>query len=152
MKPILFLAAAAMALCFMTPTSQAQSSHLRLRFYVPFSFSVSNQTFSAGEYEFTQQTHFVFEVYDLKDHASAFETVQPAQLRTEGNGRVRLVFHRYDNQYFLTAVSDGSWESTYDFKTSTEEKLLAHANPRKPVMIVSIDPGGAVLVASRSQT
>jgi len=151
MKPILFLAAAAMALCFMTPTSQAQSSHLRLRFYVPFSFSVSNQTFSAGEYEFTQQTHFVFEVYDLKDHASAFETVQPAQLRTEGNGRVRLVFHRYDNQYFLTAVSDGSWESTYDFKTSTEEKLLARANPRKPVMIVSIDPGGAVLVASRSQ-
>jgi hypothetical protein len=118
---------------------------------VPFSFSVSNQTFSAGEYEFTQQTHFVFEVYDLKDHASAFETVQPAQLRTEGNGRVRLVFHRYDNQYFLTAVSDGSWESTYDFKTSTEEKLLARANPRKPVMIVSIDPGGAVLVASRSQ-
>jgi len=151
MKPILFLAAAAMALCFMTPTSQAQSSHLRLRFYVPFSFSVSNQTFSAGEYEFTQQTHFVFEVYNLKDHASAFEAVQPAQLRTEGNGRVRLVFHRYDNQYFLTAVSDGSWESTYDFKTSTEEKLLARANPRKPVMIVSIDPGGAVLVASRSQ-
>jgi hypothetical protein len=151
MKPILSVAAAAVALCFMTPTSQAQSSHLRLRFYVPFSFSVSNQTFSAGEYEFTQQTHFVFEVYDLKDHASAFETVQPAQLRTEGNGRVRLVFHRYDNQYFLTAVSDGSWESTYDFKTSTEEKLLARANPRKPVMIVSIDPGGAVLVASRSQ-
>jgi hypothetical protein len=151
MKPILSLAAAAMALSFMTPTSQAQSSHLRLRFYVPFSFSVSNQTFSAGEYEFTQQYHSVFEVYNLKDHASAFETVQPAQSRKEGNGRVRLVFHRYDNQCFLTAVSDGSWESTYDFKTSTEEKLLAQANPRKPVMIVSIDPGGAVFVASRGQ-
>jgi hypothetical protein len=151
MKPILSLAAAAMALCFMTPTSQAQSSHLRLQFYVPFSFSVSNQTFSAGEYEFTEQSHSVFEVYSLKDHASAFETVQPAQSRKEGNGRVRLVFHRYDNQYFLTAVSDGSWESTYDFKTSTHEKLLAQASPRKPVMTVSIDPGGAVLVASRSQ-
>ena len=151
MKPILSLAAAAMALCFMTPTSQAQSSHLRLQFYVPFSFSVSNQTFSAGEYEFTQQSHFVFEVSNLKDHASAFETVQPAQSRKEGNGRVRLVFHRYDNQYFLIAVSDGSWESTYDFKTSTEEKLLAQASPRKPAMIVSIDPGGAVLVASRGQ-
>jgi hypothetical protein len=93
----------------------------------------------------------VFEVYNLKDHASAFETVQPAQLRREGNGRVRLVFHRYDNQYFLTAVSNGSWECTYDFKTSTEEKLSAQANPRKPVMIVSIEPSGAVLVASRGQ-
>jgi hypothetical protein len=151
MKSILSIAATAMAFCFMTPTSQAQSSHLRLQFYVPFSFSVSNQTFSAGEYEFTQQSHFVFEVSNLKDHASAFETVQPAQSRKEGNGRVRLVFHRYDNQYFLIAVSDGSWESTYDFKTSTEEKLLAQASPRKPAMIVSIDPGGAVLVASRGQ-
>ena len=151
MKPILSLAAAAMALCLMTPTSQAQSSHLRLRFYVPFSFRVSNQTFSVGEYEFTQQSHSVFEVYSLKDHASTFETVQPAQLRREGNGRVRLVFHRHDNQYFLTAVSNGSWECTYDFKTSTEEKLVAQANPRKPVMIVSIEPGGALLVASRGQ-
>ena len=151
MKSILSIAATAMAFCFMTPTSQAQSSHLRLQFYVPFSFSVSNQTFSAGEYEFTRQSHFVFEVYNLKDHASAFETVQPAQSRKEGNGRVRLVFHRYDNQYFLIAVSDGSWQSTYDFKTSTEETLLAQASPRKPAMIVSIDPGGAVLVASRGQ-
>ncbi len=151
MKPILSLAAAAMALCFMTPTGQAQSSHLRLRFYVPFSFSVSNQTFSAGEYEFTQQSHSVFEVYNLKDHTSTFQTVQPAQLLKEANGRVRLVFHRYDNQYFLTAVSNGLWESTYDFKTSTEEKLSAHANPRTPVMVVGIDPGGAVLVASRDQ-
>ena len=82
----------------------------------------------------------MLEVCNLKDHASAFETVQPAQSRKEGNGRIRLVFHRYDNQYFLTAVSNGSWESTYDFKISTEEKLLAQASPRKPVMIVSVDP------------
>lgn len=151
MKPLLSLAAAAMAVCFLTPTSQAQSSHLRLQFYVPFSFSVGNQTFGAGEYEFTQQSHSVIQVYNLKDHASAFETVHPAQSRKEGNGRVRLIFHRYDNQYFLTAVSDGSWESTYDFKISTEEQRLVQAAPATPVITVSIDPGGAVLVASRGQ-
>jgi len=151
MKRILSLAAATVALCFMTPTSQAQSKHMRLQFYVPFSFSVNNQTFSAGEYEFAQQSHFALQVSNLKDHISEFETVQPAQSRNEGNGKVRLVFHCYDNQYFLTAVSDGSRESTYDFKISPEEKVLAQASARKPAMIVSIDPSGTVLVASRGQ-
>ncbi len=151
MKRILtFAAAATMALCLMTPTSQAQSSHLKLRFYVPFSFSVNNQTFSAGEYEITQQSQFTLGVSNLKDHTSAFEAVEPAQSRKEGNGQVRMVFHCYDNQYFLAAVSDGSWESTYDFKISTEEKVLAKAGPRKPLTIVSVGPSnGSVVVAGR---
>jgi hypothetical protein len=151
MKRTLSLAAVTFGLFLITPTMHAQATHLKLQFHVPFSFRVSNQTFSAGEYEFTQQSHSVLEVYNLNDHASAFETVHPAQSRKEGNGRVRLVFHRYDNQYFLTAVSDGSWESTYDFKISTEEQRLVQATPRTPVMTVSIDLGGAVLVASRGQ-
>jgi hypothetical protein len=150
MKRILSLAVATIAFSLITPASHAQN-HLKLRFHVPFSFSINNQTFTPGEYEFTQQSHLLLEVCNLKDHASAFETVQPAQSRKEGNGHVRLVFHRYDNQYFLTAVSDGSWESTYDFKVSTEEKLLAQASPRKPVMTVSVGPGGTVLVASRGR-
>jgi hypothetical protein len=150
MKRIPFLAVAAIGFCLLTPASHAQG-HLKLRFQVPFSFSTNNQSLTPGEYEVTQQSHFVLQIYNLKDHASAFEIVQPAQSRQEGNGRVRLIFHRYDNHYFLAAVSDGSWESTYDFKTSTEEMLLAQASPRKPMMTVSIDPDGAVLVASRGQ-
>jgi hypothetical protein len=151
MKRILSLAAATIVFCLITPTSHAQTTHLKLRFHVPFSFTIQNQMFAPGDYEFTQQSHLLLEVCNLKDHASSFETVQPAQSRKEGNGQVRLVFHRYDNKYFLSAVSDGSWESTYDFKISTEEKLLAQASPRKPVMTVSVDPGGTALAASRDQ-
>ena len=145
------LAAATILFCLIAPTSHAQATHMKLRFQVPFSFTINNQSFAPGEYEFTQQAHFLLEVCNLKDHASAFQSVQPAQSRKEGNGHIRLVFHRYDDQYFLTAVSDGSWESTYDFKISAQEKLLAQASPRKPAIIVSIDPAGTVLVASRSQ-
>jgi hypothetical protein len=65
---------------------------------------------------------------------------------------VRLVFHDCGDQSFLAAVSDRLWESTYDFKISTEEKLVAKANPRKPV-IVSVDPAGStVVIASRNRT
>jgi len=151
MKRILSLAAATILFCLITPTSHAQATHMRLRFQVPFSFNINNQSFAPGLYEFTQQAQFLLEVCNLKDHTSAFQSVQPAQSRKEGNGHIRLVFHRYDDQYFLTAVSDKSWESTYDFKISTQEKQLAQASPRKPVMIVSIDPAGTTLVASRGQ-
>jgi len=149
MKRILSFAIAASAFFLSTPASHAQN-HLKLRFHVPFSFNIDNQSFAPGEYEFSQQSHLLLEVRNLKDHGSTFETVQPAQLRKEGNGQIRLVFHGYGDQYFLYSVSNGSWESTYDFKISAEEKRLAQASPRKPV-IVSVNPEGTVLVASRDR-
>jgi hypothetical protein len=151
MKHTRLLTAVTFAFLLMTPMMHAQLTHLKLQFHVPFSFKIDNQTFAPGDYEFTQQSLFLLEVCNVQAHASAFQSIQPAQSRKEGNGQIRLVFHHYGNQYFLTAVSDGSWQSTYDFKTSTEEKLLAQASPRKSVMTVSIDPGGTVLVASRDQ-
>jgi len=151
MKRTLSLAAVALAFFLIAPTMYGQASHLRLRFQVPFSFSVNNQTFTPGEYEFTQQSLSVVKIANLKSNDSAFESVYPAQSRKQGNGQVRLVFHRYGSQYFLAAVSDGSWESTYDFKTSTDEKQLGQTSARKPMMTVSIDKEGTVLVAAGGQ-
>jgi hypothetical protein len=56
-------------------------------------------------------------------------------MHTEADGRVRLVFHRFDNEYFLAFVSNGSSKATYKPETQ-----LANANPRKPVTIVSVTP------------
>jgi hypothetical protein len=147
MRRILSVTAATIAICLFATAAYAQS--LRLRFHVPFAFSAKNETFPAGEYEVTQPAHFFLRVHNLVgNHTSAFEPVMPAQSRKEGNGHVRLVFHRYDNQYFLAFVSDGSWESTYDFRMSKEEMQLANANPRQPATIVSITPIGTSEVAS----
>ena len=148
MKRILFLAVMTVAVFLVVPKMYSQNKHLRLRFHVPFSFSVNNETFTPGEYEFTQESLHLLRVANLKSNDSAFEPVYPAQARKEANGQVRLVFHRYGSQYFLAAVSDGSWESTYDFNTSTNERQSAQANRRKPLMTVSVDPEGTVLVAA----
>ncbi len=149
MKRILSFSAATVAIFLIATAAYAQSSNLRLRFHVPFAFSVKNMTFPAGEYEVTQPTHFFLKVQNLVgNHTSAFEPVVPAQSRKQGVGRVRLVFHRYDNEYFLAFVSDGSWESTYDFQISKEETQLANASPRKPVTIVSVTPNGTAEVAN----
>ena len=148
MKRTLSLAAMTLVVFLVAPKVYGQTNHhLRIRFHVPFSFSVNNETFTPGEYEVTQQSVFLLKVANLKSNDSAFEAVNPAQSHKEGNGQVRLVFHRYGSRYFLAAVSDGSWESTYDFKTSADEKQLAHANPRKPMIAVSVDPEGTVAIA-----
>ena len=151
MKRILFLAVMTVAVFLVVPKMYSQNKHLRLRFHVPFSFSANNQTFTPGEYEFTHQSLLVFKVANLKSNDSAFESVLPAQSHKESNGQVKLVFHLYGNQYFLAAVSFGSWESSYDFETSAEEKRLADEGPRKPMMSVTIDPAGTVLVADRGR-
>jgi len=53
MKRILLLAAATFAICLMTTASHAQAEQLKLRFHIPFPFTVENTTFAAGEYEVT---------------------------------------------------------------------------------------------------
>ena len=147
MKRTLSLAAMTLVVFLVAPKVYGQTNHhLRIRFHVPFSFSVNNETFTPGEYEVTQQSVFLLKVANLKSNDSAYEAVNPAQSRKEGNGQVRLVFHRYGSRYFLAAVSDGSWESTYDFETSADEKQLAPTSTRKPMMTVSIGQEKPVLV------
>ena len=147
MKRTLSLAAMTLVVFLVAPKVYGQTNHhLRIRFHVPFSFSVNNETFTPGEYEVTQQSVFLLKVANLKSNDSAFEAVNPAQSHKEGNGQVRLVFHRYGSRYFLAAVSDGSWESTYDFETSADEKQLEPTSTRKPMMTVSIGQEKPVLV------
>ena len=148
MKRILCFAAATIAIVLIAPVAYAQGNHLKLRFHVPFQFSVKDKTFPAGEYEVSQPWHLFLAVRNLENYTSTFESVVPAQSRKEGNGNIRLVFHRYDNEYFLVFVSDGSWESTYDFQISKAEKQLANAIPQKPMTIVSVNQNGTTEVAS----
>src|ERR1700746_1278294 len=151
MKPILFRAVATIAICLITTSAQAQSRNLKLRFNIPFSFTVRNTTFAAGQYEITEPAHFVLWLRKLHNKVAGLEHVQSAQTRDEADGRVRLIFHRYDNEYFLAVVSDGSWQSTYDIQTSKVEKRLADASPNKQLKVVSVLVNGTVQTGAVSQ-
>ena len=126
------------AICLIATASHAQSSSLVLRFRVPFPFTVENKTFAAGEYEVTQPGRFILGLRNLEDQASAIEHVHPAFSAKEADGRARTVFHRYGGVYFLAAISDGSWQSTYDFGRSNKEKELAGNSPMRQPEVVSV--------------
>ncbi|HMK21073.1 MAG TPA: hypothetical protein VK466_01995 [Terriglobales bacterium] len=148
MKRVLLLALAAIAI---TTTSYAQSGNLKLRFRVPFPFTVENATFGEGEYEVTQPDRLILMLRNVQDQSSAFQHVQPPQSRKEADGRMKVVFHRYGSQYFLAAVSDGSYQATYDLRLSKEEKRLADANSTPRMRVVSVLADGTVQPASDGQ-
>jgi hypothetical protein len=147
MKHIKRFAAAAFAICLITTAGYAQSTNLKLRFHAPFPFTVENTKFTTGDYEVTEPSHLILEVRNLQNQNAAFEHAQPARSK-EADGRMRLVFHRYDNEYFLALLSDGSVKSTYDFRQSKEEKRLANASPKPRLRIVSVRSNGTVQEAS----
>jgi len=151
MKRILLLAAATFAICLMTTASHAQAENLKLRFHVPFPFSVENATFAAGEYEVTEPAHLILEVRNVGSQAAAFEHATPTRSGKKTDGRTKLTFHLYGSEYFLAAVSDGSSQSTYDLRLSNQEKQLADVSPRPQPRVVSIPANRTVQPASDGQ-
>ena len=148
MKHIPHFAAAAVAICLIATAAYAQSSNLRLRFHVPFAFSVQNTTFAPGEYEVTQPGAFILALRNVENQASAFEHVQPTGSKKEADGRAIAVFHRYGGAYFLTTISDGSWQSTYDLERSNKEKMLTDKIPARQPEVVRVLSNGTVVTAA----
>ena len=151
MKRILYLAAATFAICLMNTASHAQAEQLKLRFHIPFPFTVENTTFAAGEYEVTEPAHLILEVRNVGSQAAAFEHATPVRSGKKTDGRTKLTFHLYGSEYFLAAVSDGSYQSTYDLRLSKEEKRLADASPRPQLRVVTILANRTVQPASNGQ-
>ena len=102
MKYILYLAAATLAFCPLTPSAYAQRSDLDLRFHAPFPFSVGDNTFAAGDYVVTREGHLKLIFSNQENHVAALVSVLPARSSKVGNSHARIVFHRYDDQYFLS--------------------------------------------------
>jgi hypothetical protein len=135
------------AICLIATATHAQTGNLVLHFRVPFPFTVANITFAAGEYEVTQPARFTLALRNVENQASAFEHVQPASSSKEADGRARALFHRYGGTYFLAAISDGSWQSTYDFRRSNKEQQLTDNTPTRQPEVVSVLSNGTVVSA-----
>jgi len=138
MKCKLNVAVMIIAMCLITTATHAQRLNLVLRFRVPFPFNIENTTFPAGEYEVTQPGQFTLAVRNVENQASVFAPVEPAASANKANGRARTVFHRYGGEYFLAAISDVSWQSSYDFWRSNKEKELARNSPTRQPEVVSV--------------
>ena len=86
--------------------SKAQSLNYGLRANIPFDFIVGNQTIPAGSYSFKRARQDDDLILQISNFAGKTVTFRNTILVTtlKPKNKSILVFHRYDNKYFLSQV------------------------------------------------
>jgi hypothetical protein len=86
--------------------AHAQSAYTPMRAHIPFSFSIGRETMPAGDY------HISFVNTESNPHILAIKSpdgriarfMQMSTVEGKARERGRLIFNRYDSQYFLSQV------------------------------------------------
>jgi hypothetical protein len=88
---------------------------------IPFAFSVGTTSFPAGEYTINYEYKSgVVQIQGAGSHHGMYMTYPG---KSPGNdSSMRLVFHRYDDQYFLSETLDGTNGVGLSFPVSKLEK------------------------------
>lgn len=129
--------AAMLMLVAAVSSAQAQGS-ATLRADIPFDFTVSGKTLPAGTYTVRQASSndlATLSITSIEGKGGAFFHSILLDDRT-GQSQAKLVFHRYDDRYFLSEVWSPVDEGAFGVPESREERLLekvmtAHASPAK---------------------
>ena len=94
----------------------------RYRADIGFDFSIGAKTYEAGKYDIrvVDSTILVIEDMNAKKLLIATTTANAAELNRES---AVLVFHRYNDRYFLTKVASNAFG--VELKKSSDERTLA---------------------------
>jgi hypothetical protein len=88
---------------------------------VPFAFKVGSTNLPAGQYLVTEDSiRQTITVQNVKTHAIV--QAKADQDLSRGSDNSKMVFHRYNNQYFLSSVHQGSDSLVLTLPVSNNEK------------------------------
>ena len=145
-----FITAALLVTAIITAgaSAQAQTLEYKLTVDIPFDFSVSGQKLPAGKYWIGRAQNSIGDTVvqiqstDMHSVANRF-SVPIVTFKSKKRGEV--VFHRYDDQYFLSEVwPSGGGTGRAFLKTRTERKLARSARENG---IAALKPETVTLVA-----
>lgn len=129
---ILMMTASLLALMAMAVVSANAQTGAKLDAHVPFDFAAGEVRLKAGDYSVKRIARNAF-LLRSADNKTAIIVQAPIALdqRREGSP-ARLVFRRYEGEYFLTQVwSDASTEGRQINTSKTEERLAGHWRLKK---------------------
>jgi len=116
----------------------------RIAAKVPFAFSVGGQSLPDGAYTFYQRADGAIEVLGPTGKRYVSYTV-PGKSEVRAGG-AQILFHRYDDQYFLSEVFDGVGSTGLKFPVSRQEKeKISTASHPKVAYVV---PRDVIVVAT----
>ena len=101
---------------------------------VPFEFAVGNQMAPAGRYDIRYEAGSPVLHVEGSDSGSRYATRVMATQDVNRAPQPKLVFHRYENQYFLWQVWTGTLK--YDLPLSRVERELKSSSVTPPQEVV----------------
>ena len=114
-----------------------------MRAQVPFDFHIGERLIPAGAYTVKSLTADEQVLRLNGDKDSAATTTNSGTEKGNGEGRARLVFHKYGDQYFLSAVwgadSNGRTLSESKRERNLRKELRAARGASAEMEIVTID-------------
>jgi hypothetical protein len=122
MKSVGILTMAVAATVLAAPGAMANSVALRVQ--VPFDFVVADQHLPRGEYRFVhEQAGGLVRIYSKSGGQVAIARWAPRAMPVWGSGM--LVFHKYGNKRFLTAIRTNDGGEARLPKTRSEDEARA---------------------------
>ena len=141
MKKLFYTLMMLVALVAVAGTAQAQTNNPQTVIAkIPFAFSVGKTSLPAGKYTFTvvnpSSDRKVLEIRNVDGHASAMVLTNTIDGRSADNAK--LVFERYDDQYFFTQAQwAGDTTSLAAIRSKSERKHMIANAAKKSVIVIS---------------
>ena len=127
MKKLLGVMAAGCLLSLLVvANAHAQDPGAAMRVSIPFDFTVEGKTLPAGQYEVRrindEPTGLLIQNTYHRRNEAWFQTEPRDERRTPNHSL--LVFHRYNDSYFLSEVVNAGEERAEELRTTREERHL----------------------------
>jgi hypothetical protein len=123
-----------------TVTAAVHAQSQRSRITIPFTFVVAQKVLPAGEYTFEPNSKDSFHVWLLAgekgNDAVLFPTVPLRARQTQEE--TKLVFSKYDDQYFLSEIWTAGEQSGYKLHLSKQEQQLAKNGTHPEQVVVTL--------------
>lgn len=136
MKKNLLSLAMSLAL-LMSAAAQAQTTHLKIT--VPFEFTAGNVQLPAGEYEVTAVGPWggsTLSIHNVKSNVGTL--VLSTSCRSQKPAAdAKVVFHRYDQQYFLAEVWNRNSSLGNQMQVNSRQTELAKNQSKDEVVLIA---------------
>ncbi|HJZ83034.1 MAG TPA: hypothetical protein VKD91_21885 [Pyrinomonadaceae bacterium] len=139
-QKLLTMAATVAALMVMTVVTANAQAGAKLKAHVPFDFAAGQTRLRAGDYSVTRIARNAFLLRSADNKTSVIVQAPVAIEPGREGSPARLVFKRYDQEYFLTQVWTYASAEGRQLNTSRTEARLAGqwAQKNTPAQIVEV--------------
>ena len=103
-------------------TSTGANSGINLRATIPFDFILRDETLPAGTYTFAATSTNDLFIIRGQDSSRGIFFMTSAAFTKSNPGSAKLIFRKYDNQYFLAGMS--AYDANYEVNKSSKERQL----------------------------